>query len=337
MTADHRRAAVLCGIGTWLPPRVVTNDDLARQLDTSDAWIRSRTGIRERRVIEPGTSTSDLAVEAGARALKSAGGANADLVVVATTTPDHPCPSTAPEVASRLGMAGVPAFDLNAVCAGFVYSLATAAGHIAAGTAERVLVIGADTFTTVLDPHDRTTAAIFGDGAGAVVLRAGTADEPGALGPFDLGSDGTNADLLIVPAGGSRQRGSGRPPDPADAYFRMDGPPVFRNAVTRMSESATKVLAHAGWRIEEVDRFACHQANARILSAVARNLEVPEDRVVRNVDRVGNTVAASIPLVLADAAAAGDVVPGHRVLITSFGAGLSWGSTVITWPDVDLG
>ncbi|MGZ3146197.1 beta-ketoacyl-ACP synthase III [Lentzea chajnantorensis] len=337
MTADHRRAAVLCGIGTWLPPRVVTNDDLARQLDTSDAWIRSRTGIRERRVIEPGTSTSDLAVEAGARALKSAGGANADLVVVATTTPDHPCPSTAPEVASRLGMAGVPAFDLNAVCAGFVYSLATAAGHIAAGTAERVLVIGADTFTTVLDPHDRTTAAIFGDGAGAVVLRAGTADEPGALGPFDLGSDGTNADLLIVPAGGSRQRGSGRPPDPEDVYFRMDGPPVFRNAVTRMSESATKVLAHAGWRIEDVDRFACHQANARILSAVARNLEVPEDRVVRNVDRVGNTVAASIPLVLADAAAAGDVVPGHRVLITSFGAGLSWGSTVITWPDVDLG
>ncbi|KOV86321.1 beta-ketoacyl-ACP synthase III [Nocardia sp. NRRL S-836] len=334
MTADHRRAAVLCGIGTWLPPRVVTNDELARQLDTSDEWIRKRTGIRERRVIEPGMSTSVLAVEAGARALKSAGGADVDLVIVATTTPDHPCPSTAPEVASRLGLSGVPAFDLNAVCAGFVYALATAAGHIAAGIAERVLVIGADTFTTVLNPEDRTTAAIFGDGAGAVVLRAGTADEPGALGPFDLGSDGTGADLLIVPAGGSEQRGSGRPLDPADVHFRMDGQPVFRNAVARMSESAGKVLDNAGWRLEDVDRFACHQANARIIGAVARNLRVPEERFLLNVDRVGNTVAASIPLVLGDAAAAGELVPGNRVLVTSFGAGLGWGSTVLTWPEL---
>ncbi|SDH46739.1 3-oxoacyl-[acyl-carrier-protein] synthase-3 [Lentzea fradiae] len=337
MAGHHRRAAVLCGIGTWLPPRVVTNADLARQLDTSDEWIRTRTGIRERRVIDRGMSTSVLAVEAGARALKSSGSSEVDLVVVATTTPDHPCPSTAPEVAHRLGLTGVAAFDLNAVCAGFVYALATAAGHIAAGSAERVLVIGADTFTTVLNPLDRTTLAIFGDGAGAVVLRAGTPDEPGALGPFDLGADGSNADLLIVPAGGSEQRGSGEPLDPADVHFRMDGQPVFRNAVTRMSESAVKVLDRAGWRVEDVDRFACHQANARIISAVARDLAVPQERFVLNVDRVGNTVAASIPLVLADAAAAGDIEPGHRVLVTSFGAGLGWGSTVLTWPELDLG
>ncbi|WP_329792604.1 beta-ketoacyl-ACP synthase III [Lentzea sp. DG1S-22] len=337
MPADHGLAAVLCGIGTWLPPRVVTNDDLAQRLETTDEWIRSRTGIRERRVIDPGMSTSTLAVEAGARALKSSGSTDVDLVIVATTTPDHPCPSTAPEVAHRLGLTGVPAFDLNAVCAGFVYALATAAGHIAAGSATRVLVIGADTFTTVLNPEDRTTVAIFGDGAGAVVLRAGTADEPGALGPFDLGADGSLSDLLIVPAGGSQQRGSGLPLDPADVHFQMDGQPVFRNAVTRMSESAGKVLRRAGWRIEDVDRFACHQANARILSAVARNLEVEEDRLVVNVDRVGNTVAASIPLVLADAAAAGDIVPGHRVLVTSFGAGLGWGSTVLTWPELEIG
>ncbi|HET8658564.1 MAG TPA: beta-ketoacyl-ACP synthase III [Micromonosporaceae bacterium] len=325
-------AAVIAGIGTWLPPRVVDNAELSRRLDTSDEWIRSRTGIRQRHVVEPGMSTADLAVEAGARALKSADGCGVDTVVLATTTPDHPCPSTAPEVANRLGLAGVAAFDLNGVCAGFIYALAAGAGLVVAGVAEGVLVIGADTFSTLLDPTDRSTVPIFGDGAGAVVLRRGLATELGALGPFDLGSHGGLAGLLMVPAGGSRQRSTG---EPAGYYFRMVGKPVFRQAVERMAASARVALGRAGWTVPEVDRLVAHQANARILRAVGDELDIPPDRVVRNVDLVGNTVAASIPLAMADAARDGLLRPGDRVLACSFGGGLTWGSTTLRWPDLE--
>lgn len=327
-------AAVVAGLGTWLPPRIVTNADLARRLDTSDEWIRSRTGIARRHVLEPGMATSDLAVEAGGRALKSAGGGAVDAVLLATTTPDHPCPATAPAVASRLGLAGVPGFDVGAVCSGFVYALAAGAGLIAAGTAARVLVIGADAFSTILDPDDRTTTAIFGDGAGAVVLRAGTAGEPGALGPFDLGSDGDLADLITIAAGGSRQRSGGGPAAEGDHYFRMRGKAVFRHAVVRMAGSARTVLDRAGWRVDEVDQFVAHQANARILDALAEELTLPPERVVRNIDAVGNTAAASIPLALGDAARQGRLRAGQKVLLTAFGGGLAWGSTVLRWPDL---
>ncbi|GGV08793.1 3-oxoacyl-[acyl-carrier-protein] synthase 3 [Streptomyces spectabilis] len=326
-------AAVVCGIGAWVPPRVVTNAELARRLDTSDDWIRTRTGIRRRHVVAPGVSTGDLALQAGRRALESAGGAPVEAVVLATTTPDRPCPATAPEVASRLGLGGVPAFDVAAVCTGFVYALATASGLIAAGLARRVLVIGADAFSTIVDPHDRTTTAIFGDGAGAVVLRSGDPAEPGALGPFDLGSDGGLADLITVEAGGSRQRSTGRTAPAPDHYFRMDGKSVFRQAVLRMTESAQRVLDRAGLRIDEVDRFVGHQANARLLDAVAARLGLLPEHVVRHIDRVGNTAAASVPLALADAAHRGVVRPGHRVLLTAFGGGLTWGSAVLRWPD----
>ncbi|MDQ1015503.1 beta-ketoacyl-ACP synthase III [Streptomyces afghaniensis] len=323
-------SAVVSGLGTCLPPRVVSNEELSRQLDTSDEWIVRRTGIRRRHVIEPGSSTSVLATEAGRRALKSAQCDRADAVVLATSTPDRPCPATAPEVASALGLGPVPAFDVAAVCAGFVYALATGAGLISTGVAQRVLVIGADTFSTILDPEDRTTRAIFGDGAGAVVLRRGEPDEPGALGPFDLGSDGELAELIMIPAGGSRQRATGVPAAAGGEYFAMQGKPVFKQAVIRMSESVRRVLALAGWSVGQVDRLVAHQANSRILSALADHLTVPHDRVVSNIDRVGNTVAASIPLALAD----GGLQPGEKVLITSFGGGLSWGSTVLSWPDV---
>ncbi len=323
-------AAVVCGLGTYLPPRVVTNDELAQHLGTCDEWIRSRTGIRRRHVIAPGSATSTLAVEAGHRALKSARCERADAVIVATSTPDRPCPATAPEVASRLGLAGAAAFDLGAVCAGFVYALAAGAGLIGAGIATRVLVIGADTFSTICDPADRTTRAVFGDGAGAVVLRRGEHAEPGALGPFDLGSDGELAGLITVPAGGSRQRAHGRPAPAADHYFTMQGKPVFMQAVLRMTESAQRVLHHAGWDVGEVDRFVGHQANARILTALGERLGLPGQRIVSNIDRVGNTAAASIPLALAD----GDLRAGHKVLLTSFGGGLAWGSTVLHWPDL---
>lgn len=339
MQQPSPRAAVVAGLGATVPSRVVTNDMLAARLDTSDEWIRRRTGIRQRHVVEPGGATSDLAVDAGALAIKSAahnGVEGADMVVLATTTPDHRCPATAPEVATRLGLRGVAAFDVAAVCSGFVYGLAVGAGAIAAGHVERVLVIGAEAFTTIINPEDRTTAAIFGDGAGAIVLRAGAADEPGALLGFDLGSDGSNAQLIIVPAGGSRQRSDPNPPEPGSEYFTMQGAAVFRNAVVRMTESARIVLGQTGWVIDEVDWFVGHQANIRILTAVADELGLPHSRAVINVDRVGNTSAASIPLALADAAADGRLQAGHRVLLTAFGGGLTWGSATLRWPDLHI-
>jgi 3-oxoacyl-[acyl-carrier-protein] synthase-3 len=326
--------AVLAGLGAWLPPRVVTNDDLAEHLDTSDEWIYTRTGIRQRRIADPGVATSDLAVEAGARALKSAEIERVDAVVLATTTPDRPCPATAPDVAARLDLTGVAAFDVSAVCSGFLYALATAAGLIGAGAAGRVLVIGAETYSTILNPADRTTRALFGDGAGAVVVRAGRADEPGALGPFDLGSDGRYAELITIPAGGSRQRSTGRPVADGEQYFTMRGETVFRHAIVRMTESAHRVLDRTGWRVGEVDRFVAHQANRRILTRVARRLDIPEERCVMNLDRVANTAAASIPLALADAVADGSLRPGHRVLLAAFGGGFTWGATTVRWPDL---
>jgi 3-oxoacyl-[acyl-carrier-protein] synthase-3 len=327
-------AAVLCGLAGWVPPRVVTNDELAARLDTDDSWIRTRTGIRSRHVAEPGQATSDLAVEAGRLALRSAGGAPADAVIVTTTTPDRPCPATAPVVATCLGLAGAAAFDVGAVCTGFVYGLATAAGLIAAGVARRVLLIGADTYSTIVDPLDRTNAIIFGDGAGAVVLRAGAADEPGAVGHFDLGSDGAHEDLITVAAGGSRQRSTGGEPTHTERHFAMRGKEVYRHAVTRMAASARATLEQAGWKTDDVDHFVPHQANLRILHSVADDLGLPRERCVANVDAVGNTGAASIPLALADAATQQRIHPGDRLLLSAFGGGLTWGSCLMTWPEL---
>jgi 3-oxoacyl-[acyl-carrier-protein] synthase-3 len=329
------RAAVLCGLGSFLPPRVVGNDEIAARLETSDEWIRTRTGIRERRVVDRGTSTSDLAVEAGQRALKSANVESVDFVIVCTTTPDHPCPATAPDVASRIGVGGAAAFDLNAVCAGFLYGLATGAGLITGGVADRVLVIGADTFSTIVHPTCPTAAAIFGDGAGAVVLRAGYAHELGAVGPFDLGSDGEGAELIMVPAGGSRQRSSGIPAAERDNYFTMAGKKVFLRAITHMAKSAQAVLDKVGLRLQDVDKFVYHQANARILHAVADQLGQPRGKFVRNIDMVGNTAAASVPIALAAANDSGELRVGQRVLLGAFGGGLTWGSTLLRWPDID--
>ncbi|MEV7142016.1 beta-ketoacyl-ACP synthase III [Streptomyces tauricus] len=329
------RAAVLTGVGSCLPPRAVPNDELAAGLESSGEWIRSRTGIEQRYFAERGTATSDLAVGAGERALKSAGVSTVDTVLVATTTPDRPCPATAPVVAARLGMRGTAAYDVSAVCTGFVYGLATAAGLISAGVADRVLVIGAETFSTLLDLEDRSTAVIFGDGAGAVVLRSGDPAEPGALGPFDLGSDGEGEDLITVPAGGSRQRLSGLAPAAGERYFAMSGKEVFRHAVLRMTGSARTVLARAGWRARDVDHLVSHQANLRITNHVADDLGVPRDRCVSNIAEVGNTAAASIPLALDQAHTEGALRPGGRMLLTAFGGGLTWGSTVLTWPDLD--
>ncbi len=322
--------AVVEGLGVHVPPRIVTNDELSRTLDTNDEWIRTRTGIAQRHWADPGTSTADLATEAGARALKSAGGGECDAVIVATMTPDRICPATAPEVAARLGLPHVAAFDVGAVCTGFVYALATATGLIAAGIAGRVLVIGAEVMSAVLDPDDRSSTVIFGDGAGALVLRAGDPDELGAVGPFDLGSDGEGADLIEIPAGGSRLPTGRDQPARAQHYFRMDGREVYRHAIPRMVESSRAVLAKAGMQVADVDRLVGHQANARILNAVGERLGVPTERCTVNIDRYGNTSGATIPLALADAG----LVAGDRVLLTAFGGGLTWGSALLTWPDL---
>ncbi|MER7725107.1 beta-ketoacyl-ACP synthase III [Streptomyces sp. NPDC096323] len=327
------RVAVLAGLGSALPPHVVTNDDLAARMDTSDAWIRSRTGIVERRVVAPGSATSDLAIAAGRRAMDSAGAPDIGAVVLATATPDHPCPATGPTVAAGLGLGTVPAFDVGAVCSGFLYALATGAGLIAAAVADNVLVIGADAFTTIVDPDDRTTAPIFADGAGAVVLRAGTADEPGALRETELASDGMQADLIRIPAGGSRQRSHHSTAPPEEHYLTMRGSEVFKNAVLRMTESSHTVLARTGWSTDEVDLLVGHQANVRILQAVADQLGVVRERAYVNIAHTGNTAAASIPLALDDAVREGRLNPGDKVLLTAFGAGTTWGALTLTWPD----
>lgn len=330
MTTAPRRAAVLAGLGTYLPPDVVTNDMLAQELDTSDAWIRSRTGISRRHIAGDEVKTSDLAVEAGARALAAAGLAAPDAVVLATTTPDQSCPATAPQVAHRLGLVGVPAMDVSAACTGFIYGLATVSSMITAGLFDSVLFIGADTFSHTLDPADRSTRALLGDGAGAVVLRAGHTEENGALLAFDLGSDGSQMHLLYVPAVSRTQRAEGV----AANYFHMEGKPVFTNAVINMSESVTRLLKQVEWSVDEIDHLVPHQANLRILTAVAHQLDLPEDRLVTNMADVGNTVAASIPLAFAHALRGQRLHAGDRIVITGFGAGLTWGSAALRWPEI---
>ncbi|RSM80081.1 ketoacyl-ACP synthase III [Kibdelosporangium aridum] len=326
------KAAVLCGLGAWLPPRIVPNSELADTLDTSDEWITTRTGVRARHIADAGMATSDLAVQAGERALKSAGMSNVDAVVLATTTPDHPCPATAPAVSARLGLGTVAAFDVNAVCSGFLYGLMVGAGMIATGNTSSVLLIGADTYSRILDPTDRSTRVIFGDGAGAVVLRAGDPAEPGAIGPIDLGSDGDNSHLIAIAAGGSREPFH----DGGDPYFRMRGKEVFRHAVVRMTQSAQSVLRRTDWPDGLPDLLVAHQANVRIVHAVADQLGLPRERCAIHLDRVGNTAAASLPLALADAVTTRRLTAGTRVLLASFGGGLTWGACALRWPELSL-
>ncbi|MFB7272747.1 beta-ketoacyl-ACP synthase 3 [Streptomyces sp. NPDC056244] len=260
------------------------------------------------------------------------GGGAVDAVVLATATPDHPCPGTAPALAARLGLGPVPAFDIGAVCSGFVYGLAVCQGLVVSGLYDRVLLVGADVYSTWLDPRDRSSGVVFGDGAGAALIGAGTAGAPGELLAFDLGSDGAGYDLISVAAGGSRSRAAGRPPGEGDPYFRMRGRAVYQHAVERMTASCRSLLGEVGWDPAEVDHFVPHQANARILRAVAERVGIGADRCVTHLDRVGNTGAASIPLALADAQDRGRFRTGDRVLLTAFGGGLTWGTAALRWP-----
>jgi 3-oxoacyl-[acyl-carrier-protein] synthase-3 len=324
------RHAAVAGLGSALPERVVPNAYFESIVETSDEWIRQRTGIGERRFAAEGQATSDLATAAARRALETAGleGEQIDLVICATLTPDTPIPAAAVWTQRKLGLT-CPAFDLNAACAGFSFGLSTAAAFIESGTADTVLVIGAEILSRVLDLTDRSTCVLFGDGAGAVVLRR--SESPGIIGSV-LGTDGGAAELLIIPAGGSA-----RPATPETIAARAhtirmaSGRDVFKRAVTEMAAACRQLLEKTGHSPDDVDVLIPHQANARIMIAVAERLGIGEERAIVDVEQVGNTSAASIPIALDRAWRAGRLRPGALVLLTSFGAGLAWGANLIRW------
>ena len=323
--------AQIQGWGMHLPSRIVPNESFVKMgLNTSGEWISSRTGIEERRLAGRNEATSDMAVRAARRALRVAGAhaSEVDLIIVATCTPDQIMPSTASLVQNRLGATRAGAVDLNAACAGFVYALAIGAGQVEAGRARQVLVIGADELSLHLDWRDRSTCELFGDGAGAALLRAAT--EPGVL-ASTTGSDGSGADLLTIPGGGSRFGSNGRNGKGDGRFLRMNGPQIFRWATQMMSRAAEDVIKDSGLRPDQVDLFIPHQANLRIIESMAKRLGLPAEKVFANVGRYGNTSAASIPIALCEAIAAGRVQKGDNVVLTSFGAGLSWAALALRW------
>ncbi|AOB40271.1 ketoacyl-ACP synthase III [Bordetella parapertussis] len=318
--------AKIAGSGGYLPERVVTNDDLAaelatRQISTSDEWIVERTGIRQRHLAERGVTTSQLATEAARRAMDDAGvqADEIDMIIVATSTPDYVFPSTACLVQANLGAKGGATFDVQAVCSGFVYAMTTADSFIRAGRARCALVIGAEVFSRILDWNDRGTCVLFGDGAGAVVLKA--ADEPGILAAH-LHADGSQTKILC--AAGNVAYGDVT----GDPFLRMDGQAVFKQAVTVLDRSARDVCAEAGVEVDDIDWLIPHQANVRILNFLARKLRVPTERVVITVDQHANTSAASVPLALDVARRDGRVKPGQLVLMQGVGGGFTWGSVL---------
>jgi len=328
------RHATVAGLGSILPDRIVPNEWFESFIDTSDEWIRDRTGITERRFAVEGQTTSDLATEAARRALDSAGIAPAqlDLVVCATLTGDTPIPSTAVWMQRKLGISA-PAFDINAACAGFSYAMSSATAFIESGQAETVLVAGAEILSRVMNFEDRTTCVLFGDGAGAVVLRR--SQEPGVLGSV-LGADGRAAEILIIPGGGSARPPSHDSLDAKDHTIHMpNGREVFKRAVVEMANACRELLEKSGHTPEDVDLLIPHQANARIMIAVAERMKIPLERAVVDVESVGNTSAASIPVALDRAWRAGRVRMGDLVLLTSFGAGLAWGANLIRWTGPD--
>jgi 3-oxoacyl-[acyl-carrier-protein] synthase-3 len=322
----------IAGWGSHLPANVVRNDDLAHLVDTSDQWIQERTGIKERRVAQEGESTATLATEAGKRAMEKAGitAADLDLIIVATCTPDYAnMPATASLVQQALGAPRIGAFDLNAVCSGFVYALTTGSQFVLSGSAKNVLVIGAETFTRILDWTDRSTCVLFGDGAGAVVLQP--TNQPGGLKSHVLGSDGAGACNLYVPAGGSLKPTSAETVANREHYVRMNGKEVFRFATTIVPESVTQALAKSGMKTDEIDVLIPHQANTRIIDAAVKRLGIDPAKAVSNVDRFGNTSAASVPLALCEALDDGRIKSGDNVVMVGFGAGLTWGAAVWQW------
>ena len=323
--------AAIAGWGTALPERRLTNAELEQRVDTTDQWIVERTGIRERRIAADGETTASLAIEAGAAAIKHAGLTpdSIDLLIVATATAEQLIPHTGAFVSDGLGLR-CGSFDLNAGCAGFVYEIVVGASMLTAGNLDHVLVIGSETLSRVTDPDDRGTCILFGDGAAAMVLSASPDDGPGLI-AWDLGCDGSATGLLEVPAGGSRRPASAETVANGEHYLKMAGPEVFRRAVRIVVESATIALRRSGMTVDDVTWFAPHQANVRIIESAAGRIGIPMERTLVNIDHYGNTSAASIPLVLAEAADDGRLIDGDVVLLSGFGAGLTWGSALLRW------
>lgn len=324
MIGACRGGVEVLGTGSYAPGHVMSNADLAAIVDTSDEWISTRTGIRERRIASDRESTADLGYEAARLAMEDAGieAGRLDLIVAATASPDFYFPATATLIGQRLGADDVAGFDLSAACTGFVYALAQAYSQVAVGMAETALVVGTEVFSRLLDWSDRSTCVLFGDGAGAVVIGRNGGGS-GLLG-FELGANGRGGDLLRVAAAGHRR-------DDHSPYVVMDGPQVYKFATTVSVESAQRALAAAGLAVEDVDVFVPHQANQRIIEHAARRLGIPDHKVVSNVAAYGNTSAASIPICLDEATRTGRIGAGDVVLMTGFGGGLSWGSCVMEW------
>jgi 3-oxoacyl-[acyl-carrier-protein] synthase III len=324
------RPISITGLGWHVPERVITNEELAKMVDTSDEWIVERTGIRERRVAAPDEAMTDVALPACRQALAAAGvdAGDLDLIVVATVTPDSMFPTTSALIADELGAPDAAAYDLLAGCTGFMYALAQAYGMVAAGLSQKALVVGGDVLSKIVDWHDRSTCVLFGDGAGAVVLEH--VDRGGFRG-FELGADGAGGIHLQLPAGGSRLPATEQTLAAGQHFVQMNGREVFKFATRVLVSSAEKVLAECGLTVDDVDVYVPHQANVRIIDHAVKKLGIAPERVVVNVDRYGNTSSGSIPLALADAAADGRLRPGQVVLMTGMGAGLTWGSGVIEW------
>jgi len=326
-----KNAVGIVGIGTHVPEKVLTNFDLEKMVDTSDEWIRARTGIVERRVVDGNTATSDLAVPAAKKALENAGvkADEIDLILVATSTPDMIFPSTACVVQGKLGIDGCAAFDLQAACTGIVYGLTVAAQFIESGMYKTVLLIGADAFTKYVNWEDRNTCVLFGDGAGAFVLRK-VEKGYGLLSSY-LAADGRGADLLKIPAGGSALPGNEYSVNNKLHYVHMNGNAVFKFAVRILHEAAIGALTKAGILINDIDYLIPHQANIRIINSAAERLGINKDKIIVNLDRYGNTSTASIPLALNDLYVSGKLKRGDLLLFVGFGAGLTWGANVIRW------
>jgi 3-oxoacyl-[acyl-carrier-protein] synthase-3 len=325
----------ITGLGVHVPERVVTNDDLSQLVDTSDEWIRERTGIRERRIAAADEALSDIALPAARAALEASGvrPADIDLIIVATVTPDMAFPSTAAILAAELGVERAGAYDLSSGCTGFMYALAQAYGMLASGLSRRALVVGGDVLSKVMDWTDRSTCVLFGDGAGAVVLER--VDRGGFLG-FELGADGSGGPDLYLPAGGSREPATAESVAEGHHFVQMNGREVFKFATRTLVSSAHTLLDECGYEVGDVDVYVPHQANVRIIEHARERLGIAPERTVVNVDRYGNTSSGSIPLALADAVVDGRLKQGELVLMTGMGAGLSWGSALIEWTEEEV-
>ena len=325
------RNAVISGWGMYAPSRVMTNEELTRLVDTSDEWIVSRTGIHERRIAADDETTTTLSVLASRDALAVAGvdASQVDLVIVGTCSPDYPLPATAVLVATELGATRAAGFDLQAACSGFLFALATGSSFIRSGTYRNVLVIGVEVLSRFIDWTDRNTCVLFGDGAGAVLLSA--SDQPGGLLGADLFSDGSGCEAIIVPGGGSADPASAETVASGKHYIRMLGREVYKYATRQLADSAANALRDAGLTVGDIDQFVFHQANLRIIESVQKALGIPDDKLFINIEKYGNTSAASVPMALVEAVAAGRIRPGARILMVAFGAGYTAGAAVVEW------